>query len=83
MIWGGTRAKAGKKTQRLFAREKKQPGRKKTQLNNLEEKQFISRLAKKKNSSAGWPGKKKLISRLARNKKLNTNSLPEPPPPDH
>ena len=46
----------------------------------------------KKNSTAGWPGKKiqppvgqekKLNRQLAGGKKLNTNSLPEPPPPDH
>ncbi len=59
----GARAKAGKKTQLLLVWGK-------TQLNNLEEKELISRLARKK----------KLNRRLARIKKLNKNFLPEPPP---
>ena len=43
----------------------------KTLPNNPEEKKNSTQQPGK-NSSAGWPGKK-----------LNTNSLPEAPPPDH
>ncbi len=45
------------------------PGKKKTQLNNPEEKKLAVG-QEKKNSTAGWPGKKK----------LNMNSLPGGPP---
>ncbi len=59
---GGAGAKAGKKNLSGYS-----PGKKKTQLNNPEEKvqrlvakekKFNSRLARKKNSTVGWPGKK-------------------------
>ena len=61
---GVSQAKAGKKTQPLFAREKK------TQLNNLEEK----------NSSAGWPGKKN-NQPVGQEKKNSTRILCQSPPP--
>ncbi len=63
MIWGELGQKQEKKYQQLLARGKK------TQLNNPEEK----------NSTAGWPGTKKLNSRLV-GKKINANSRPEAPP---
>ena len=65
-LGGGSGKSGGKKTQRLLAREKE------TQLNNPEEK--------KTHQPVGQG--KKLISQLARKKKLNMNSLPEAPP-DH
>ncbi len=46
MIWGGARAKVGKKTQRLLARGKK------TQLNNLEETQLLVGQEKKLNTNS-------------------------------
>ncbi len=68
--WGGASGKVvgGKLNWYLRGKKKstQQPGRKKSQLNNLEKnhqpvgrgKKLISRLAGEKNSSAGWPGEK-------------------------
>ncbi len=43
MIWGGARAKAGKRTQRLLTQEK----------NSIQQQ-----VGQEKNSTVGWPGKK-------------------------
>ena len=75
MIWGGARAKAGKKKLNGYSPGKKnstqQPGRK------------PASFRRKKNSSAGWPGKEQLLSRLARKKKTQHEFSAQGPPPDH
>ncbi len=65
MIWGGARAKAGKKKLNGYS-----PRKKKTQLNNPEKK-LNSRLARKKKAQ-------RLVAK--EKKKLNANSQPEAPP---
>ena len=74
MIWGGgTRAKAGKKTQRLLAQGKK------TQLNNLEEKKNSTQQPGKKiQQQVGQ--EKKLNSRLAWKKTQHEFSAHALPP---
>ncbi len=69
MIWGGAWAKAGKKTQRLLAREKK------TQLNNLEEKKAQLNNLEEKKSSTQQPGRKKKAQlNNLEEKKLNSTT---------
>ena len=63
MIWGGARAKAGKKLNGYSRRKKKtqlnNPEEKKTQLNNLEEKKAqLNNLEEKKLNSTTWKKKK-------------------------